>query len=55
MQAMPQLTDRSKLPNIVDTVIKDIMDLKHLYQVCELENQTAHFNTNVYNLAMQIT
>lgn len=33
MQAMPQLTDRSKLPNIVDPVIKDTMDLKHLYQV----------------------
>ncbi|XP_045805416.1 probable receptor-like protein kinase At1g80640 isoform X2 [Trifolium pratense] len=31
--AMPQLTDRSKLPNIVDPMIKDTMDLKHLYQV----------------------
>ncbi|XP_004305485.1 PREDICTED: probable receptor-like protein kinase At1g80640 isoform X1 [Fragaria vesca subsp. vesca] len=31
--AMPQLTDRSRLPNIVDRVIKDTMDLKHLYQV----------------------
>ncbi|KAI6681313.1 hypothetical protein NL676_035194 [Syzygium grande] len=31
--AMPQLTDRSKLPNIVDPVIKDTMDMKHLYQV----------------------
>ncbi|KAH9760481.1 protein kinase domain-containing protein [Citrus sinensis] len=31
--AMPQLTDRSKLPNIVDPVIKSTMDLKHLYQV----------------------
>ncbi|KAK8535212.1 hypothetical protein V6N13_081351 [Hibiscus sabdariffa] len=31
--AMPQLTDRSKLPNIVDPVIRDSMDLKHLYQV----------------------
>ncbi|BFG24780.1 hypothetical protein CerSpe_110540 [Prunus speciosa] len=31
--AMPQLTDRSRLPNIVDSVIKDTMDLKHLYQV----------------------
>lgn len=31
--AMPQLTDRSKLPNIVDPVIKNAMDLKHLYQV----------------------
>uniref|UniRef100_A0A0E0PKQ5 Protein kinase domain-containing protein n=2 Tax=Oryza TaxID=4527 RepID=A0A0E0PKQ5_ORYRU len=31
--AMPQLTDRSKLPSIVDPVIKDTMDPKHLYQV----------------------
>ncbi|KAF5739046.1 Serine/threonine-protein kinase PBS1 isoform 1 [Tripterygium wilfordii] len=31
--AMPQLTDRLKLPNIVDPVIRDTMDLKHLYQV----------------------
>ncbi|XP_062178674.1 probable receptor-like protein kinase At1g80640 [Phragmites australis] len=31
--AMPQLTDRSKLPNIVDPVIRDKMDPKHLYQV----------------------
>ncbi|XP_039063105.1 probable receptor-like protein kinase At1g80640 isoform X2 [Hibiscus syriacus] len=31
--AMPQLTDRSKLPNIIDPVIRDTMDLKHLYQV----------------------
>ncbi|KAE7997256.1 hypothetical protein FH972_001904 [Carpinus fangiana] len=31
--AMPQLTDRSKLPNIVDPVIENTMDLKHLYQV----------------------
>ncbi|XP_072963170.1 probable receptor-like protein kinase At1g80640 [Typha angustifolia] len=31
--AMPQLTDRSKVPNIVDPVIRDKMDLKHLYQV----------------------
>ncbi|RXH68866.1 hypothetical protein DVH24_031199 [Malus domestica] len=31
--AMPQLTDRSRLPYIVDHVIKDTMDLKHLYQV----------------------
>ncbi|CAB79918.1 serine/threonine protein kinase like protein [Arabidopsis thaliana] len=34
LQAMPQLTDRSKLPKIVDPVIKDTMDHKHLYQVC---------------------
>ncbi|EOA27151.1 hypothetical protein CARUB_v10023249mg [Capsella rubella] len=34
--AMPQLTDRSKLPNIVDSVIKDTMDLKHLYQVAAM-------------------
>jgi hypothetical protein len=33
VQAMPQLTDRSKLPNIIDPVIKDTMDPKHLYQV----------------------
>lgn len=31
--AMPQLTDRTKLPNIVDPAIRDTMDLKHLYQV----------------------
>nr|XP_043607014.1 probable receptor-like protein kinase At1g80640 isoform X2 [Erigeron canadensis] len=31
--AMPQITDRSKLPNIVDPVIRYTMDLKHLYQV----------------------
>ncbi|KAD4384557.1 hypothetical protein E3N88_24725 [Mikania micrantha] len=31
--AMPQLTDRSKIPGIIDPVIKDTMDLKHLYQV----------------------
>lgn len=31
--AMPQLTDRSKLPHIVDPAIQDTMDLKHLYQV----------------------
>lgn len=32
-QAMPQLTDRMKLPNIVDPAIVNTMDLKHLYQV----------------------
>uniref|UniRef100_A0A5B7AKG1 Protein kinase domain-containing protein n=1 Tax=Davidia involucrata TaxID=16924 RepID=A0A5B7AKG1_DAVIN len=31
--AMPQLTDRLKLPKIVDPVIRNTMDLKHLYQV----------------------
>lgn len=31
--AMPQLTDRSKLPNIVDPVIRNTMDVKHLFQV----------------------
>lgn len=31
--AMPRLTDRSKLPTMVDPVIMDMMDLKHLYQV----------------------
>ncbi|PRQ37484.1 hypothetical protein RchiOBHm_Chr4g0403071 [Rosa chinensis] len=30
---MPQLTKRSRIPNIMDHVIKDTMDLKHLYQV----------------------
>ncbi|CAI9780869.1 unnamed protein product [Fraxinus pennsylvanica] len=34
--AMPQLNDRSKLPNIVDLVIRNTMDLKHLYQVAVL-------------------
>ncbi|CAN8284236.1 unnamed protein product [Cochlearia groenlandica] len=34
--AMPQLTDRTKLPNIVDPVIMDTMDLKHLYQVAAM-------------------
>lgn len=40
MQAMPQLTDRAKLPNIVDPVIKDTMDLKHLYQVCHINHHS---------------
>ncbi|KAL9264901.1 putative receptor-like protein [Drosera capensis] len=31
--AIPQLTDRLKLPTIVDPVIRDTMDLKHLFQV----------------------
>ncbi|XP_052174688.1 probable receptor-like protein kinase At1g80640 isoform X2 [Diospyros lotus] len=31
--AMPHLTDRSKLPNMVDPIIRNTMDLKHLYQV----------------------
>ncbi|KAE9587995.1 hypothetical protein Lal_00003304 [Lupinus albus] len=31
--AMPQLTDRTKLPSILDPVIRNTMDLKHLYQV----------------------
>ncbi|GMG98961.1 hypothetical protein Nepgr_000801 [Nepenthes gracilis] len=31
--AMPQLTDRLKLPNIIDPAIRDTMDTKHLYQV----------------------
>ncbi|KAG8371551.1 hypothetical protein BUALT_Bualt13G0099700 [Buddleja alternifolia] len=31
--AMPQLTDRTKVPNIVDPVIRNSMDPKHLYQV----------------------
>ncbi|KAJ6694924.1 hypothetical protein OIU74_014125 [Salix koriyanagi] len=31
--AMPRLADRSKLPSIVDPVIRDTMNLKHLHQV----------------------
>ncbi|WCJ30361.1 Protein kinase superfamily protein [Euphorbia peplus] len=31
--AMPQLTNRSSLPNIVDPVIKDTVDEKYLFQV----------------------
>ncbi|XP_062196798.1 probable receptor-like protein kinase At1g80640 [Phragmites australis] len=31
--AMPQITDRTKLPNIIDPVIRKTMDLRHLYQV----------------------
>ncbi|TYI24234.1 hypothetical protein ES332_A06G219200v1 [Gossypium tomentosum] len=31
--AMPQLTNRLELPNMVDPLIRDTMDLKHLYQV----------------------
>ena len=31
---MPYLTDRTKLPNVIDPAIRDTMDLKHLYQVC---------------------
>lgn len=31
--AMPLLMDRSKLPSVIDPVIRDTMDLKHLYQV----------------------
>ncbi|GLT85272.1 hypothetical protein SLE2022_034660 [Rubroshorea leprosula] len=31
--AMPKLTDRSLLPEILDPVIKNTMDLKHLFQV----------------------
>ncbi|KAE8702524.1 Aldolase-type TIM barrel family protein [Hibiscus syriacus] len=31
-----RLTDRSKLPDIVDPVIRNTMDLKHLYQVGKL-------------------
>ncbi|TXG66204.1 hypothetical protein EZV62_007479 [Acer yangbiense] len=33
--AMPQLTDRSKLPNIVDPVIRDTMDLKHYIRLMQ--------------------
>ncbi|KAL3618379.1 hypothetical protein CASFOL_038700 [Castilleja foliolosa] len=34
--ATPLLTDRSKLPIIVDQSIRDTMDLKHLYQVAAI-------------------
>ncbi|XP_031372211.1 probable receptor-like protein kinase At1g80640 isoform X1 [Punica granatum] len=34
--ALPQLTDRSKLPNILDPSIKDKIDIKHLYQNLEM-------------------
>jgi hypothetical protein len=33
LQAMPQITDRAKLPNIIDPIIRNTMDLRHLYQV----------------------
>lgn len=46
---MPQLTDRTKLPNIVDPVIKNKMDLKHLYQVCELGSSHGNSNIDVYS------
>nr|TKW09668.1 hypothetical protein SEVIR_6G117900v2 [Setaria viridis]TKW09669.1 hypothetical protein SEVIR_6G117900v2 [Setaria viridis] len=31
--AMPQITDRTKLPSIIDPAIRNTMDLRHLYQV----------------------
>ncbi|KAG8046926.1 hypothetical protein GUJ93_ZPchr0008g12219 [Zizania palustris] len=31
--AIPQISDRTKLPNIIDPVIRHTMDLRHLYQV----------------------
>ncbi|CAO2206406.1 unnamed protein product [Urochloa humidicola] len=31
--AMPQITDRTKLPNIIDPTIRNTMDFRHLYQV----------------------
>ncbi|KAG0503444.1 hypothetical protein HPP92_003516 [Vanilla planifolia] len=34
--AMPQLTNRSKLPCLVDPVIRDTMEPKHLYQVAAI-------------------
>ncbi|BAH94227.1 Os08g0285600, partial [Oryza sativa Japonica Group] len=33
LQAIPQISDRTKLPNIIDPVIRNTMDLRHLYQV----------------------
>ena len=35
-QAVPKLSDRANLPNILDPAIKGTMDLKHLYQVAAM-------------------
>ncbi|KAE9445400.1 hypothetical protein C3L33_22703, partial [Rhododendron williamsianum] len=43
--AMPQITDRSKLPSIVDPVVRNTMDLKHLYQVGETITLAYFWNT----------
>lgn len=45
---MPQLTDRAKLPNIVDPVIKNTMDPKHLYQVCDPGIQNSKLISHFY-------
>lgn len=46
---MPQLTDRTKLPQIVDPAIRNSMDLKHLYQVNInfTSNQWYQINTSI--------
>lgn len=49
---MPQLTDRSKLPNIVDAVIRDTMDLKHLYQVHSAELQLLVYYINYSSVSV---
>uniref|UniRef100_A0A2P2L9F0 Serine/threonine-protein kinase PBS1 n=1 Tax=Rhizophora mucronata TaxID=61149 RepID=A0A2P2L9F0_RHIMU len=41
--AMPQLTNRASLPNIVDPVIKNTMDEKYLFQVCQLQVITSPY------------
>ncbi|KAK5826743.1 hypothetical protein PVK06_021672 [Gossypium arboreum] len=43
--AMPQLTNRLELPNIVDPLIRDTMDLKHLYQVYRKEYSCCHMTS----------
>lgn len=50
LQAMPQLTDRSKLPNIVDPVIENTMDQKHLYQVCRMKTLIFWYFVELLNL-----
>lgn len=49
---MPQLTDRSKLPNIVDPVIRDTMDLKQLYQVHISELQLLVYYINYSSVSV---
>jgi len=55
LQAMPQLTDRSKLPSILDPVIRDTMDLKHLYQVHWVEALWSKFWCLMINLKFMLT
>lgn len=51
---MPQLTDRSKLPKLMDPVIRDKMDLKHLYQVIISEAQLLEYLYSKILLHLQI-